>query len=201
MADREKEAFFDLGFKYYVTARFSAFAYFAPVSGNLFHHAIEMFLKGYLAPGKSLAQLKQAGHKLASLWVSFKQEARDPALDRFDQTVSDLDQFESIRYPDRILSHGMRSFISIKHHHVDSGQSSLSPASKQQVVASGQSWSFNPPQSLPRPEPKYQIVVKEIDELVALIFDKASVNREFYACSLPVEAKQYLTKDNEINWE
>src|SRR5437870_1212577 len=115
MGSREKGAFFSLGIQYYVTARFSAFAWFSPVCGNLFHHAIEMFVKGYLCERKSLEELKKVGHRLCSLWACFKQEVADPALDRFDQTVTDLDEFESIRYPDRILSHGMRSFISIKH--------------------------------------------------------------------------------------
>jgi hypothetical protein len=174
MTSREKWAFFSLGVQYYVVARYSAFAWFHPVSGNLFHHAIEMFLKGYLCSGKSLDELKKLGHRLCSLWVCFKQEVAEPGLDRFDQTVTDLDKFESIRYPDRIVSLGMRSFISITHRHADLDESQA------------------------RPEPKYQVVVKEIDELVSVIFEKASVNPRFYTDSLPAAAQEYLAKDNEF---
>src|SRR4051794_29649109 len=104
MVSRETEAFFSLGVQYYVAARFSAFARFSPVCGNLFHHAIEMFLKGYLASKRSLADLKNLGHRLGSLWGHFKQDTGDCALARFDQTVTDLDAVESIRYPGRVLA-------------------------------------------------------------------------------------------------
>ena len=93
-------------------------------------------------------------------------------MDRFDQTVADLDKFESIRYPDQILSLGMQSFISIKHRHADLDGSQA------------------------RQEPKYQVVVKEIDELVSVIFVKASVNPRFFMDSLRDAAKEYLAKDN-----
>jgi hypothetical protein len=45
MISDEKSLFFHIGFQYYVTARFTAFAFFSPVCGNLFHHAVEMLLK------------------------------------------------------------------------------------------------------------------------------------------------------------
>ncbi len=191
MVSRETEALFSLGIQYYVAARFSAFAWFSPVCGNLFHHAIEMFLKGYLGSKKSLADLKNLGHRLGALWILLKQEAGDPGLDRFDQTISELDSFESIRYPDRILSYGMQSFICMGDRQV----ANVTP--QQQVVASGQSWSYQPPSTEARPEPVYQVVVKEIDALIRELFAKSSVNPKFFTDSLPPAAKEYLAKENE----
>jgi hypothetical protein len=48
------DAFFKTGSQYYIAGRFAAFAWFHPVAGNLFHHAIEMYLKGALSKTKSL---------------------------------------------------------------------------------------------------------------------------------------------------
>jgi hypothetical protein len=191
MVSRETQAFFSLGMQYYVAARFSAFARFSPVCGNLFHHAIEMFLKGQLASKKSLADLKDLGHRLGSLWGHFKQDVGDSALTRFDQTVTDLDAFESIRYPNQVLAYGMQSFISISHRHTTGA------TWQPQIVASGQQWSYQPPATQPRPEPIFQIVVKEIDELAWVVFEKSSVNPKFFTNSLPAEAKEYLSKEND----
>ena len=40
--------FFSLGLQYYVAARYSYFANLSPTVANQSHHAIEMFLKGFL---------------------------------------------------------------------------------------------------------------------------------------------------------
>ena len=85
-----KAAYFGLGVHYYVVARYAAFAQLVPVCGNLFHHAIEMFLKGYLAHHGE-AELKKLGHQLTVLWREFKYEVGDAALDPFDTVVKELD--------------------------------------------------------------------------------------------------------------
>jgi hypothetical protein len=41
--------FMETGGQYYTTARFAMHAQCMPVCGNLFHHAVEMLLKGGLA--------------------------------------------------------------------------------------------------------------------------------------------------------
>src|SRR5262249_40104873 len=90
-------------------ARFSVHAGCIPVCGNLFHHAVEMLLKGGLAKKRklSLSELKKRGHKLKVLWREYKLDFPDPALKRHDKAISLLDKFEAIRYPDRILASGM----------------------------------------------------------------------------------------------
>jgi hypothetical protein len=44
------EEYFSAAIQYHISARFAAIAGFIPVSGNLAHHAVEMYLKGYLCP-------------------------------------------------------------------------------------------------------------------------------------------------------
>jgi hypothetical protein len=54
--------------EYYIAARSLMQAQLF-VSGNIFHHAVESFLKAGLAKqGKSLRSLKQLGHNLRKLW-------------------------------------------------------------------------------------------------------------------------------------
>jgi hypothetical protein len=108
MSEREVEAFFDIGTQYYVAARYAAFAGLAPVCANLFHHAVEMYMKGYLSSQRGLAELKKLGPRLPDIWAHFKSSAADAELDRFDPVISELDKFESIRYPDRDLTEGMQ---------------------------------------------------------------------------------------------
>lgn len=172
MSTNQKAAFFDSATQYYVAARFAAHAYLTPVCANLFHHAIENYLKGYLSDKLSLSELKKLGHRLQDIWTRFKDDVSDSALDTFDSTISDLDKFESIRYPERTLSEGMRVSISFK-----------KPQSK---LASS-------PQSVPI----YELVVDEMDKLVRIIFGKSSVNPDFFTISLSKEGKKYFQWDNQ----
>ena len=87
------------GSDYYLTARFAMKAQ-RFVSGNLFHQAVEMFLKSGLAnKGHTETELKRWGHSLDKLWQAFKTDYPDQALVRHDTTISSLDKFEDIRYP------------------------------------------------------------------------------------------------------
>ena len=59
--------------QYYATARFAMHARCAPVCGNLFHHAVEMFLKVGLAQRRELSDLERMRHKLKEkLWPAFQ---------------------------------------------------------------------------------------------------------------------------------
>ncbi len=175
MSMSEKESFFSIGIQYYVTARFSASAELMPVCGNLFHHAVEMCLKGHLSSKLTLTELKNLGHCLKKIWNCFKLEASDTALDRFDRVISELDKFESIRYPDQILSHGMQVLVSWKE-----------PCS-----------TLNGSTPKRPPEPAYEIFVEQVDSLVEAIFRSSSVNPSFFTDSLNSDAKTYLNKENE----
>ena len=89
---------FSNGTQYYAAARMLFIAGGAPVTGNLAHHAIEMFLKGALCravPLKRLANLREFGHSLTRLWGRFK-------------TIAVLDPWEELRYPDKVLGLALR---------------------------------------------------------------------------------------------
>jgi hypothetical protein len=84
------------------------------VCGNLYHHALEMFLKAGLSRRhslKSLASKKNSGHKLIDIWNAFKADFPSPELLRFDTTIADIDDFEEIRYPDKIFKNGAQMMI------------------------------------------------------------------------------------------
>jgi hypothetical protein len=105
---RLENEFFDLGLQYFVVARFAASEGVAlsPVSGTLFHHAVEMLLKGKLC-----RTLQRKTHDLPWLWDKFKTEVADPSLTEFDFIVNELHKFEDIRYPENIVVHGMTCSI------------------------------------------------------------------------------------------
>lgn len=97
--DTDAHWFIDRGCDYYVVARFGVYAQ-RWVSGNLFHHAVEMMLKsGLRTKGKTLEQLRSVGHGLKRLWRMYKAEYPDATLSRHDKTINRLDKLEEIRYP------------------------------------------------------------------------------------------------------
>jgi hypothetical protein len=166
------DAFFKTGCQYYVAGRFAAFAWFHPVVGNLFHHAIEMYLKGALSKTKSLSDLRKLSHDLPGIWAAFKVQAHDAALDRFDATIAGLHDYEELRYPDSVIAKGMESTIDII-------RSSLST----DATIGGSSI------------PPYRVCVQEIDELVDVIFTAASRNPKAYL-RFNDTAHGFLIKDN-----
>src|SRR5262249_38170155 len=91
--DRHASLFIGNACQYYATARFAMHAQCIPVCGNLFHHAVEMLVKGGLARTRKLSDLKNMGHKLKLLWRAFKADFPDTSLKRHDRTISLLDKF------------------------------------------------------------------------------------------------------------
>ena len=152
-ADRHAMLFMSSACQYYAAARFAMHAQCVPVCGNLFHHTVEMILKGGLARKRKLSDLKDMGHKLKVLWRAYKADFPDPALKRHDKTISGLDKFEDIRYPDAILKHGMGATAEWS-----------GPAGK--VTAYG---------GIKTPK-QYALVVSDIDDLIADAFKMSSWN-------------------------
>jgi len=170
--DALRVRYFEAGLQYYVLARFAAITGFLPVSGNLFHHAVEMFLKGHLCKRLDVRERIRLGHGLVRTWRRYKKEVSDSALDQFDALISSLDKFERIRYPERVVERGMMGTISFK----------------RVAVAASQG----------RPNyPAYEIVVDELDVLIKLIFERSKVNPLFFAHSLKGDASEYLKRWNE----
>jgi hypothetical protein len=81
------------------------------VAGNLFHHAIEFYLKGDLSRSVPRRDLRKrggrSGHNLECLWKVYKENHSVSALSAFDGCITDLQKFETIRYPDAIGKNGM----------------------------------------------------------------------------------------------
>jgi len=166
-----KTEYFRAATQYYIVGRFAAFPGFTPVCGNLFHHSIEMYLKGHLCKNFTTKQLKNWNHRLEKIWEVFKEQFSGADLDRFDETISDVDEFDIIRYPEKIIELGMISIV-------DFNRSGFFGD-----VSAG-------------PQPAYKIYVDEIDSLVRAIFEKARINPLFVKGGLGKEAITYLKKQN-----
>lgn len=164
-----------LGVQYYTAARSAVLAQLAPVSGNLYHHAIEMLLKARLSQKRSLEELSRSPfvHKLCALWNAFKAEFPTLGLDQFDDTIATLDRFETIRYPDATIKEGAEIIVM---------------------------WDPDPISSTYAPDitppPRYQIIVTEIDRLVARIFEVSSRNPAFFTGGVNDYAREAITRDN-----
>src|SRR6266508_3234556 len=98
--------FLELGCQYYSIARYCASVFFMPICATMFHHAIEMLIKGYLIRNYSSDELKKVGHNLGKLWSMFKSATGDSNLSRFDKSIGDLDRVELLRYPDAMVDKG-----------------------------------------------------------------------------------------------
>lgn len=152
--DRSVEIFFDLATQYYVAARLAARSMLVPVHGNLFHHSIEMYLKGALLSTVSIEEMNKY-HSLVALWDRFKKREDDPALAVFDATIEQLHRFESIRNPENIVDHGMMAGVVWQAHHPGTGRGSVPLLSK------------------------FQVTIATIDDLVVEILGRAGFDPKF----------------------
>jgi hypothetical protein len=89
--------------------------------------------------------------QLPKVWECFKAQLADPGLEIFDELISALHAFQELRYPDLILSRGMRATINARRM---AGTTTGNPA---------------------RPEPSYEPYLGEADALVDEIFATPSV--------------------------
>jgi hypothetical protein len=135
--------------QYYATARFAMHAGCMPVMGILFHHTVEMLLKGGLAQKRRLPELEAMRHRLKKkIWPAFKEDFPNRNLSRHDGTISRLDKFDAIRYPDEILRHGMGGRAEWR-----------GPVTE--VISYGRMPTVR----------QYAVVVSDIDDLVAEVFE------------------------------
>lgn len=165
--------FFGLGVQYYIAARFAASAQLLPVTGNLFHHAIEMMIKGELATYLTERQRRDLSHDLNQLWREFKRRTNsEQSLERFDTVVARLAQFEDIRFPERIVSEGMTCVIGFgEFASTDYGDGHRGP--------------------------RYELFVGEVDALVKAILEASHVNPVFFTGRYHTKhARGYLRRHN-----
>jgi len=170
-------AFMSLGVQYYIAARSAAWAGLLPVCGNLYHHSVEMFLKSGLVRKYGLLDLRRRfGHKLPVLWDEFKKEFPSPGLTQFDTAIADIEEFEDVRYPDKILKHGAQMVVDFRG----------TPAAP------------NPPSPSTQKEPLYKFYFDDIDRLIGEIFTAASRNPLFFTSGLKAEVKELLARGNPV---
>jgi HEPN domain-containing protein len=171
--DRLWALYFEAALHYYIVARYAMIVRFIPIPGNLVHHAIEFLLKGAL-----IEQLDEAArrHNLPKLWRRYKRERNNPALNKFDQTISDINKSERIRYQEEKIRLGMLAEIG--------------PVRN----------TYDPPPGVKRPRAaRYQLAFDEVDELVKLIFQIERLNPEAFTGSLSEDAKRYLEHQNHFS--
>jgi len=166
--------FFRYGCQYYVAGRYGVFASLLPVAANLHHHAIEMLLKGALSKSMTLKEMKdKLGHKLEWCWEAFKAQADDASLNRFDRVIQELNKFEDIRYPDKLLELGASMLFDV------------TKAGAAMASVGGVS------------QPQYRLCLEEIDELVAEIFKIGNRNIDVYlGTMMRKHGLDYLHRDN-----
>jgi len=164
-----RDRYFDIGTHYYAAARYAYFARAVPTAGNLFHHAVEMYLKGYLCFTLDEGQRKKLRHSLRQIWRRFKRESGDNSVVRFNRTIIELDKFEDLRYPESV--HGWLIHFELT-----------------RPATGGSSAKLN--------QPVFQLFLTEIDELVEILFRKGDCNPHAFQMGLSEEGKVYLKKDN-----
>jgi len=142
-----------------------------PTTGNLFHHSVELYLKGYLCLELNELQRIKLRHSLKRIWRLFKKKVKDPTLKKFDSTIAVLDRFESIRYPEKSVRLGMQVHFSLAKPVPSTGPTKRDP-------------------------PIYLVTLNEIDELVATLFQKSELNPRIFPPGLSAEGKAYLKQDN-----
>jgi hypothetical protein len=180
MAATADEHFLSLGVQYYAAARSAVLAGLLPVCGNLYHHAIELFLKARLSQNFPLEQLRKqggrAGHELPLLWNAFKTEFPGAGLEQFDDTIASIERFEGLRYPDAIIAEGAQMILLWDPSPFPTGQiSGTTP-----------------------PPLRYEIVVTDIDRLIVKIFEVCSRNPMFFTNGMRACARDAITRDNPV---
>jgi hypothetical protein len=170
-----EDAFLLVGMQYYIAARSAALANLIQVCGNLYHHALEMFLKAVISRKYTIGDLKSIfRHNLPKIWNAFKAEFSSTELIQFDTAIADLHKFENIRYPEGVSERGGLLFLEWDE---NSSQDTLEPGF-----------------------PTYKINVIKIDYLVLKIFEVSSSN--FSLCMYTLKSNPYvreiLTRHNPV---
>jgi len=165
MTDRVAMLLFDSATQYYVAGRFSFLYDHGPVCGNLFHHAVEMYLKGVLAKSMSmdLDTLRiKFGHDLIEIWRCFAIQLDEQDVNRLRPSIDRLHQCECLRYPGSVLKNGAGMLKSPYIEGIESFKS-LKPSKAMTDYSI----------------PQYYIVLEDVDILVNKIFSVAKVDPKF----------------------
>lgn len=159
--------------QYNASGRFATLNAMVPGCGNLLHHAVEMYLRGSLARHSDLHELKNLGHDLKKIWCRTKSAYLNVDTKSFDVTIEKLDRFERIRYPDELIKEG--AIVQIDIH-----RNEWLPSREKET----------------RREPMYNFVLEDIDELVKVDFEFASLNPLFFSGGVKKSAIAMLNDNN-----
>jgi HEPN domain-containing protein len=168
----QRDLYFTNALQYHAAARFAAFSGFIPVCGNLFHHAIEFYLKGYLANSTDESDRRKMGHNLKRMWRRFKADVANANLDRFDSVIAAVDKHEKIRYPEYIREHGMGATVTFAPQLV-ARKADLRPQSTE-----------------------FEIVVDDLDALASEILARANINSAALTAGYNAVAREFLNREN-----
>ena len=171
--DKARFEYFDMGLQYHVAARFLLLEVGHSVSGKQAHHAIEMYLKGLLCPTTTELERMKLGHNLPTIWAMTKPLLAQPVPDLFDTVVETLEQFEKIRYPERIFRKGALMQIGWERF--------AGP-----VLVDGRQLRA----------PRYELFMNEVDALADHLLNHSNVNREYLRTHLRPGAWGYLSNRN-----
>jgi hypothetical protein len=143
-----------------------------PVAGNLFHHAVELFLKAAMShrvPVRRLAS-RNLGHDLEALWGEFKVE-HPKADESLLPIVETLNRFEDIRYPVAGEVQCPQLHLAVFRH--PEGKSMGAPGA-------------------------YALVLEDVDRLVQYIVSKIQFNKliKMNVEQLPAVSRQALSERN-----
>ncbi len=161
--------FYNTGMQYYTLGRYAVVASIHPVAGNILHQAIQMFLKGALArnvpaPARDnqawLQGLEGSDRKLVELWTDFKKSFPDQQFERHDRVIALLGRFENVSDRSLRLGRGAMCTIGVK----GGG------------MVSDDAWG--------KPEPHYDLLLEEIEDLAAAICGAAGVKPKFFTTVL-----------------
>lgn len=163
-----------LSLQYYAAGRFAALNRLHKIAPTLLHHAVELILKAALAHNHSLAELKRVhGHDLSNLWQAAVQEGPTLKTPLRDATIANLDKFEDLRYPDKLISQGA-------------------------TVSIGMRYGENPVVSGTRPSsgPSYRFNLGDVDELWAAVFRSIPASPPAFLQVLSEDVRKVLLAEN-----
>ena len=134
-----------------------------------------MLLKGQLSrtiPLKELADRQKFCHSLPKLWTAFNGLFPTDDLTEFDTMIHELEKFEEIRYPDKILARGACIGLGFGR---GKPVTNMTPG---------------------RTAPEYQMGVGDVDAFFARLFPLCRINPKAYLSILSSQGRQVLTEGN-----
>ena len=122
-----------------------------------------------------LAELSRTpfGHALLGLWDAFKADT-GADLREFDDAIAAVNEFETLRYPDDVMTRGPIMNLA---------------------------WAHGPRPYFAKADaptiPQYTLVVSDVDRMAATIFTVCSRNLQFFTGGMNAYAREAVTYENE----